>query len=252
MNTLNVYGAGARALAQKTDTGADCLVVAWGAIGQGTAASRHAATAAVEWANTSGKVKNILPPVAGFPGYFAGPAGFGDVAVYLGGGKWAGIDSKNGKYHKGTIDVQTTAQRAAQVGGKYLGYSTEMLGHELVYVAPPVPDRIVIPTGHSLLAEDAPYTVNGYAFKVTTAGLTIVTNPNGTTHSIIGKGKPGTYTTFQADGNLVGNWIDAKGKRHAQWASKTQGKAAGGTLELFDNGSLVIFNRRHVVVKKLN
>lgn len=180
----------------------------------------------------------------------------GHVAVQRPDGKIGMASAYANPFHGaqalGTCD--SIAQYEARSGGHYLGYSLDFGGQKFAPEPPkpPAPDRVIITTDKPLHAGDAPYTVNGYAFKVTTTGLTIVTNPNGTTHSIIGKGKPGTYTTFQTDGNLVGNWIDAKGKRHAQWASKTQRKAAGGTLELFDNGNLVIFNNRHIVVKELN
>lgn len=165
---INVHGADSRALGQKTDSGADCLVVAWKAVGQGKASARgkNTPSAKAEWANTPGKHPKALPPHPGYPGYWSGPAGYGDVAIYLGDGKWAGIDSLNGKYHEGTINVQTTAQRTAQVGGEYLGYSSEMLGYDLTWSAPaPVPPHPTVATQRqagptSINARKAPSTTS--------------------------------------------------------------------------------------------
>jgi hypothetical protein len=137
MTQVNVYGAGARALASTHDTGADCLVVARYAVVGPAKLPRGATSAIVEWDNNTQKHKGALPPAAGYPGYWSGPAGYGDVCVYLGGGKWAAIDrTPTGAYRIGSISPMTTAQRTAQVGGQYLGYTSEMFGEQLVYQIP--------------------------------------------------------------------------------------------------------------------
>lgn len=260
MTTINVYGAGARALAQKTNVPATCLATAWKAIGQGVTSARGFPTpsAIAEWDNTPGKVEGKLPPEAGYPGYWSGPAGYGDVCPYLGDDKWAGIDSKNGKYHKGTINVQTTAQRTAQVGGKYLGHSTEMLGHKLVYEAPVV-QHIIIPKQPVLIRAGQSYKIGNYEFGVDSAGRTTVTViSTGHVHVEFKQGPgvnskesvEGTYVENHVDGNVCGYYLDRKGKRHTVFSTGTARKAAGGQLELFAAGSLVIFNKKHVAVKQ--
>lgn len=247
MTNINVYGAGARALAQRTNIPATCLATAWVAIGQGRPALRHAATAAVEWFNTPGKVKGKLPPAAGFPGYFAGPAGYGDVAVYLGNDQWAGIDSLNGKYHAGTINPQSTAQRAKQVGGAYLGYSKELLGYKLDYQVPVIP-RVVIPAGVEL-HDGYSVEVGGYRFGVNKGATTVTVISTGHVHVAFKPGPANTWVVFQADGHFVGYYLDGKGKRRVLFASNTYRKAAGGTLELFATGALVIFDKKHRAVQ---
>jgi hypothetical protein len=257
MSTINVYGAGARALALKTDTGADCLVVADTAILQGTAATRHAASAEVEWGNTPGKVKGKLPPHAGFPGYWSGPAGYGDVCVYLGDDKWAGIDSLNGVYHKGTINIQTTAQRTAQVGGEYLGHSTEMLGHQLVYVPPIVPDPTgdphfkgaVLLAGEKLTAGDYLKAEN-YKLIKQTDGHLVEYRLSGASETPVWSTGPKYeqavhpelgFFENQPDGNVVDYGLDKKGKPFPIFATMTNSKAFRGShLKLVSDGRVVL------------
>lgn len=257
MPTINVYGAGTRALGQRTDTGADCLVVAWAAIGDGQVATRHAASAIAEWNNTPGKVKNKLPPHAGLPGYWAGPAGYGDVCVYLGDDKWAGIDSLNGVYHKGTINIQTTAQRTKQVGGAYLGHSTEMLGNSLVYLAPVVPDPVgdphfkgaILLAGQKLAAGDYLKAEN-YKLIKQADGHLVEYRLSGTSETPVWSTGPKYekcvhpelgFVENQADGNLVDYGLDKNGKPFPIFATMTNSKAFRGShAKLVPDGRLVL------------
>lgn len=133
MPTLDVAGASDRMLAYKTDTGADCLVVAADAIKGSLPSLRGHSTpsAWAEWEATTGKHPASETAPEGMPGYWAGAGGFGDVCISRGDGTWAAIDTLNGVYHKGTISIQTTAQRTRQIGGAYQGWSSEFLGYQL-------------------------------------------------------------------------------------------------------------------------
>jgi hypothetical protein len=117
-------------------------------------------------------------------------------------------------------------------------------------VKPPAPDRVVIPTGVVIRPGDS-YKIGSYEFGVNADGTcTVTVTATGHVHVLLFTGHPGSYAEYQPDGNFVGNWIDAKGKRHVQFASKTQFRARGGEMALTVAGSLAIFNRKHVLVKR--
>lgn len=111
----------------------NCLQVADQVILQGAPVLRHATTALVEWGQTPATAKHAdTDAPSGFPVYFSGAAGQGDVAISDGNGGCVGIDTKNGVYKAHSIGRQTLAQRARQMGGKYLGWSSNFLGYQLI------------------------------------------------------------------------------------------------------------------------
>lgn len=116
---------------------------------------------------------------------------------------------------------------------------------------PPTPaDRIYIPIGVQIHAGQS-YKIGAYEFTVLADGRTVVRMwASGHIHTVLGTGMPGSYTTFQTDGNVVSNWIDPKGKRHTQWYTGTQSKAKNGQFILFTNGALAIFTSKHVLIRK--
>jgi len=131
MPTINISGAAARQQAFRTTTPRTCLNTAARAILGVLPPLRHAHTAFEEWENTSGKHRNALPPAPGYPGYWSGDDGSGDVCLYLGDGEWSAIDWNGSRRVDGAIGIETTGQRSTQVGGTYLGYSDEFLGYNL-------------------------------------------------------------------------------------------------------------------------
>jgi hypothetical protein len=105
---------------------------------QGKPVLRHAASAKIEWENTPGKhLKSVGPE--GTPVFFAGPAGFFDVAISDGHGNVVGIDTDGRRFVAGEVHVQSIKSRANQVGGRLLGWSSEFLGYQLSFASPEPP-----------------------------------------------------------------------------------------------------------------
>lgn len=112
-------------------------------------------------------------------------------------------------------------------------------------VPAPAPDRIVIPVGVPIKPGDF-YQIGDIEFGVDTTGACVIRHHStGKNHAVL-SAVAVAQVEYQPDGNLVGR--DAKGK--AVWNAGTVRKAAGGQCQLFANGQLVIFNSKHVLVRK--
>ena len=123
--TLDPTGAANRLLQQKVNAPGLCLRAVSGALRNGLPVLDNSFTAKEEWD------KSIhftgYPPV-NYPGYFSGAGGDWDVCLYAGSGEWVATDGDG----MGRIGVQTTAEREAQVGGTYQGFTRQMAGYQLV------------------------------------------------------------------------------------------------------------------------
>lgn len=135
---IDTSGASARLLTLHNVVRGQCLVAAGRVILQGKPVLRHAASAKIEWENTPGKhLKGVGPE--GTPVFFAGPAGFFDVAISDGHGNVVGIDTDGKHFVAGQVHLQSVKSRANQVGGKLLGWSSEFLGYQLSFSGPEPP-----------------------------------------------------------------------------------------------------------------
>jgi hypothetical protein len=131
--------AGAAAGFHGTTIPARCLEDVSTALRRGAPVLRHAGTSDIEWADTPGKHPGAQPPSAGWQGapiYFSF-SNLGDVGMWLSPDMGLFIDTANGKYEEGVIGVQSFAQREEQLGGKYLGWSSEISGYDLLPFAVP-------------------------------------------------------------------------------------------------------------------
>jgi hypothetical protein len=138
MAIIDASGASRRLLGLHDVVRGQCLVAAGRVILQGKPVLRHAASAKIEWENTPGKhLKSVGPE--GTPVFFAGPAGFFDVAISDGHGNVVGIDTDGRHFVAGEVHVQSIKSRANQVGGRLLGWSSEFLGYQLSFASPAPP-----------------------------------------------------------------------------------------------------------------
>lgn len=112
-----------------------CLHYVWLAYkAQGAATGRHAGTALEAWSKTEGRHPGDRNPPAGVPVWFGERAGSaaGDVVISLGDGMVVATDYP--RY--GVVGVCTIAERGAQIGRPYLGWSESIFDQPIAFTTP--------------------------------------------------------------------------------------------------------------------
>ncbi|WP_205829310.1 hypothetical protein [Microbacterium sp. B19(2022)] len=112
-----------------------CLHYVWQAYkAQGASTGRHAGTALEAWNKTERRHPGDRNPPVGVPVWFGAKAGSaaGDVVISLGGGKVVATDYP--RY--GVVGVCTIAQRQAQIGRPYLGWSEAIFDQQIAIPTP--------------------------------------------------------------------------------------------------------------------
>jgi hypothetical protein len=144
MVTLNGDDAVAAMNARTTNVPGTCLATVWAAYGSHPSIGPHAGQypdAIDGWRYATRQHPGDPKPPAGYPVYFdaltrpryAGDTNYaaGDVVISLGGGLVRCTDGAGA----GRMGTMTIAQRAAQIGRTYLGWTEDFLGYDIVTAA---------------------------------------------------------------------------------------------------------------------
>lgn len=144
MPTLNGDQAVSAALARITNQPGGCLATVWQFYGSHPSTGPHAGQypdAIDGWAYATRRHPGDFHPPAGYPVYFdalprpryAGDDNYpsGDVVISIGGGLVRCTDGAGA----GRMGTMTIAQRAAQIGRVYLGWTEDFLGYDVVTTA---------------------------------------------------------------------------------------------------------------------
>lgn len=212
MSTLNGDAAVAAMNARVTNVPGTCLNTCWQAYGSHPSIGPHAGQypdAINGWQYATKRHPGDYNPPAGYPVYFdalsrpryAGDTNYasGDVVISIGGGRVRCTDGAG----SGRMGTMTIAQRAAQIGRTYLGWTEDFLGYDIV-------------TTTTAAAQATPVTITPR--KDTPDMKLIKVTANGaTTYALVGTRFFQTIIDVSVANALAEVWGDAKEVSQRAW-----------------------------------